>query len=186
MATQSNSELIAAVLQEWLNERMHNMKLILANHDITERNSMLVPSITITAPNITENNINAQMTMEDYYVFIDKGVKGIGGGYKNALEDGVYAFKNRYVGRKMVDKIGEYITRRPDKFQIRTSRSQSGADVLAIKRQVAWGTAVNVKKHGIGRTRFFTDSTTEKFEQQLADRLADRLGQNFEIKLSEV
>jgi hypothetical protein len=180
---QDNSALIAAILQEWLNERMHHMKLILSRHEITEQNSLLVPSITVTAPNISANNISGQIELEDYYIYVDKGVKGIGGGRKTALQDGVYSYKTPFVGRKMVNNIQAWIARKP--IKVRQSRQQSGADVMKQARAMSWAIAIEVKKTGIGRTRFFTDSTTEKFEQQLANRLLDRLGENFEIKLLE-
>jgi hypothetical protein len=188
---QDNSALISTVLQEWLNERMHNMKLILSRHEITEQNSLLVPSITVSAPKITAANINASIELEDYYIYVDKGVKGIGGGRKTALQDGVYSYKTPFVGRKMVKSMGAWITRKP--LKVNSGKYEhngkmygyKGASVMDNHRAMSWAIAIEVKKTGIGRTRFFTDSTTEKFEQQLANRLLDRLGENFEIKLLE-
>lgn len=161
--------IIANTLTVFLRERIKDMKSELDKNKITETNSELNKSIELVETKIQGNEYTAQITMEDYYVFIDQGVKGIG---KAAHDDkpmrkatGAYQFRTPNVNRKMVDSIREWGSRKP----------RAGVTKKNMN-SVAFLTAKKVKRLGIEQTLFFTNATTDEKLKKLDKMLQDNLG----------
>jgi hypothetical protein len=163
--------IISNTLTVFLRERIKEMKKTLTDNNITQTNSILHQSIELKDTTIKGNEYTAGIIMEDYYVFIDQGVKGIGKaphdkGMKKA--SGEYQFKTPFVNRKMVDSIREWGSRKP----------RAGV-TKANMNSVAYLTAKKVKRVGIEQTLFFTDATTPEKLAKLEQNLAKNLGDNF-------
>jgi hypothetical protein len=170
---QTANERVAAILQKWLNERTAQMVKILEVNEITRGPNQLPSEIAVPPITISIGNVGAELDLPDYYVFTDEGVKGIGGGYKSARSTGRYSFKNLYVSKAMVDSLQEWNARKGRKgITKETMRSD------------AFGTAVNVKKHGVGQTLFFTKALDQRYVDQLEQRLLEELGQEVEVNIS--
>jgi hypothetical protein len=163
--------IISNTLTVFLRERIKEMKKTLSDNNITQTNSILHQSIELKDTTIKGNEYTAGIIMEDYYVFIDQGVRGIGKaphdkGMKKA--SGEYQFKTPFVNRKMVDSIREWGSRKP----------RAGV-TKANMNSVAYLTAKKVKRVGIEQTMFFTDATTPEKLAKLEQDLAKNLGDNF-------
>jgi hypothetical protein len=163
--------IISNTLTVFLRDRIKEMKKTLSDNNITQTNSILHQSIELKDTTIKGNEYTAGIIMEDYYVFIDQGVKGIGKaphdkGMKKA--SGEYQFKTPFVNRKMVDSIREWGSRKP----------RAGV-TKANMNSVAYLTAKKVKRVGIEQTMFFTDATTPEKLAKLEQDLAKNLGDNF-------
>jgi hypothetical protein len=163
--------IISNTLTVFLRDRIKEMKKTLSDNNITQTNSILHQSIELKDTTIKGNEYTAGIIMEDYYVFIDQGVKGIGKaphdkGMKKA--SGEYQFKTPFVNRKMVDSIREWGSRKP----------RAGV-TKANMNSVAYLTAKKVKRVGIEQTMFFTDATTPEKIAKLEQDLAKNLGDNF-------
>jgi hypothetical protein len=170
---QTANERVAAILQEWLNERTAQMISILATNDITRGPNQLPSEISVPPITISIGNVGAELDLPDYYVFTDEGVKGIGGGYKSAITTGRYTFKNKYVSKAMVNSLQDWNAR----------KGRQGINVKNMK-SVAYATAINVKKHGIGQTLFFTKALDQRYIDQLEQRLLEELGKEVEVNIS--
>jgi hypothetical protein len=163
--------IISNTLTVFLRDRIKEMKKTLSDNNITQTNSILHQSIELKDTTIKGNEYTAGIIMEDYYVFIDQGVRGIGKaphdkGMKKA--SGEYQFKTPFVNRKMVDSIREWGSRKP----------RAGV-TKANMNSVAYLTAKKVKRVGIEQTMFFTDATTPEKIAKLEQNLAKNLGDNF-------
>jgi hypothetical protein len=163
--------IISNTLTVFLRDRIKEMKKTLTDNNITQTNSILHQSIELKDTTIKGNEYTAGIIMEDYYVFIDQGVRGIGKaphdkGMKKA--SGEYQFKTPFVNRKMVDSIREWGSRKP----------RAGV-TKANMNSVAYLTAKKVKRVGIEQTMFFTDATTPEKIAKLEQDLAKNLGDNF-------
>jgi hypothetical protein len=170
---QTANERVAAILQEWLNERTAQMVSILAANEITRGPNQLPSEIAVPPITISVSNVGAEIDLPDYYVFTDEGVKGIGGGYKSARSTGRYSFKNKYVSKAMVNALQDWNAR----------KGRQGINVKNMK-SVAYATAINVKKHGIGQTLFFTKALDQRYVDQLEQRLLEELGQEVSVNIS--
>jgi hypothetical protein len=164
--------IISNTLTVFLRERIKEMKKTLTDNNITQTNSILHQSIELKDTTIKGNEYTAGIIMEDYYVFIDQGVKGIGKGPKDKgmkKASGEYQFKTPFVNREMVDSIREWGSRKP----------RAGV-TKANMNSVAYLTAKKVKRVGIEQTMFFTDATTPEKLAKLEQDLIKNLGDNFE------
>lgn len=208
---QEISSKIADVLIDWAGERINNAKAILTKFEATTGVNNLYNSIAFNAPEIESNKISigigfSKGSSEDankYFMFVDEGVKGIGfasqkstarnvrsfgskasafGNKKTALTTGRFKFKNPYVGRKMVNSISEWIAGKP--ILIRTTKEQKGVDVLKRNKSVAFAIAKNIKRTGIGKTMFWSDTFNDKEYQILANRIAESLGGEYEVQFN--
>lgn len=175
MATkpQDTNLIILNTLSDFLNGRVGEMKAILEKNNITEQNSALNQSIEVVDTVVRGNNYSASVTMEDYYEFIDQGVKGIGkmphdGPMRKAT--GKFQFKTPFVNRRMVNSIRDWGARKP-----------RGGVTKANMDTVAYLTAKKVKRLGIRQTLFFTTATAPKKVAELEQALAENIGNNYEV-----
>jgi hypothetical protein len=129
----------------------------------------------------------------EYYDFQNKGVKGIKSGQPNSL----YKFRTLSVSKNMVEAILQWYLRH--KNYIRTEDQRKGLSPLQIKRktisnvadpkiklrQLATNTAKNIKKKGIGRVGFFEDNLDKAFGQEFQAKLAQALGQDIALTITQ-
>lgn len=184
------------------------MKKTLSDNNITESNSILNQSIELKDTTIKGNEYTAGIIMEDYYVFVDQGVKGIGDAImpfaitpkknkaakaakaakavkaKKAKEPEVIGPKNKETLKKA---SGEYQFKTPfvnrkmvDSIREWGSRKPRAGVTKANMNSVAYLTAKKVKRVGIEQTMFFTDATTPEKLAKLEQDLINNLGDNFE------
>lgn len=178
MAT-ARTEIIADILRDWGQEQVDNARSILqAKNAIAS--SQLLQSIRTIDTTSSPNVISIGITAEDYYTFVDEGVRGIGGGKKPKQSTGKYSFKNAFVGKRMKDAIADWITNKG--IQVRTSKAQSKVSVLQQRDRLAFVIARSIKKNGLEQTKFWSDTFTEDAYKDLADRIAKGLGGEFTIQ----
>ena len=174
-----NQSIINAVATEavkWANEATYQMKKNLA--DTGKGESLLSQSIAIEDTEITDTSVKLNWLLPDYYVFIDLGVRGV---QNKSKTFGSYAFKNLFVGRKMLASIEDWITRKG--LAIREGAPPI-KNIMDRRKAFALGTAVNVKKKGIEGTLFYSSVFTEAHLQVLAQRIEKAIGKDFEVKIT--
>ena len=177
IANQEPQEIIRDVLESWLQERADDMRDRLAKFKITAANSPLAQGIAPSAIVAKVGGYTATIDLDDYYEFIDQGVKGIGaaphdkGGLKK--NTGKFKYKTPFVSRGMVQSIRDWGARR-GRVGV-TSKNMN---------TVAYLTAKKVKRLGIEQTLFFTEAPDNMFIEELANRLNEALGQRFDIELT--
>jgi len=181
---QSLPDLINNLTIEWANERIAKAKKILNDNNIHPSKGSLLPQTIISKQSIDGNSLRIDFFADDYYIFIDKGVTGIGGGKKPLKPTtGDYKFKTSFVSRAMQESMKDWIRRRgvkpPEEFMPKAS---------AIKRTEGWSYVVakSVKRTGIGKTMFWSDTFNEKAYKDLADRIAKKIGGEYTIQLKGI
>jgi hypothetical protein len=163
-------EIVTDIVKDWLEERTNQMKAILESKGISPKSGALLPQdIKVPPINITATNYQAQLELEDYYEFVDEGVKGIQNQRPNT---GRFSFKNDKPNRKMVESIQDWGAR----------KGRQGVTKVNA-RSVAYATAISVKRKGIRETRFFRDSTEDRYTEQLITALQEALGKSFEVSI---
>ena len=163
-------EIVTDIVKDWLEERTNQMKAILESKGISPKSGAILPQdIKVPPINITATNYQAQLELEDYYEFVDEGVKGIQNQRPNT---GRFSFKNDKPNRKMAMSLMDWAARGSHKGI--TKENALG---------YAYGRAVNIKRRGIRETRFFRDSTEDRYTEQLITSLQNALGNSFEISI---
>jgi len=173
---QSIIEAVALEAQKWANEATYQMKKNLA--DTGKDKSLLSQSIMIEDTEITDTSVKINWLLPDYYVFIDLGVRGVQNKVKTF---GSYAFKNLFVGRKMLSSIEDWITRKGIKVR---QGKEPLKNVLDRRKSIAFAIARSVKKKGIEGTLFYTSVFTEASLQVLASRIEKAIGKDFEVNIT--
>jgi hypothetical protein len=172
---------IADITQQWADEKVKKAKGILNANGI--HNQQQLPASIRTYQSIGKSGILIEFFANDYYIFIDEGVEGIGGGKKpKKPTTGKYKFKTPYVGRKMVDNIQDWIARKP--ILIRKNKTESAKQsVIPRAQSIAYVIAKSVKRTGIGKTMFWSDTFNEKAYEDLANRIGKALGREIKITI---
>jgi hypothetical protein len=163
-------EIVTDIVKDWLEERTNQMKAILESKGISPKSGAILPQdIRVPPINITATNYQAQLELEDYYEFVDEGVKGVQNQRPNT---GRFSFKNDKPNKKMAMSLMDWAAR--------------GAHKGITKDNAlgyAYGRAVNIKRRGIRETRFFRDSTEDRYTEQLITSLQNALGNSFEVSI---
>lgn len=172
---------IADITQAWADEKIKKAKGILNAHGI--HNSMQLPMSIRTLQTVDKSGILIEFFANDYYIFVDEGVEGIGGGKKpKKPTTGKYKFKTPYVGRKMVDNIQDWIARKP--ILIRRNKTEdSKTSVVPRAQSIAYVMAKSIKRTGIGKTMFWSDTFNESAYEDLANRIGQALGREIRITI---
>ena len=176
MAAEENiNDKIGEILHEWFEDRVQGMKDTLAAFNIVDGSSLLPNEISVPPINQTASGINVELSLPDYYEFVDEGVKGIGNlkaGWTAAKSSGRFSFKTQFVSRKMVDSIKEWGAR----------KGRQGVP-RANMDGVAFGTAKKIKRTGLRQTMFFTDNFKEEHLRDLEQRIIEATGLAFELRM---
>lgn len=177
-------ETMASVLQEWGNEATYQMKRNLKSR-LKQRAqvSELEQSINFDRTRATVNGAVVEWSLNDYWIYIDLGVKGVKNKVKTYTSKdypGGFKFKNLGVGFQMRDAMQNYIARKGIKVDAKEGQSR-----LQASFQKAYAMSKAVKKKGIEGTRFYSDVFNEQGFDRLAKKLEKALGQTVEITFVE-
>ena len=138
----------------------------------------------------TKNGIIIEVFVNDYYKFIDKGVKGIGRNNKNTTSP--YKFRTLNPSQSHVSAIRKWINRNGIKARA-TDVKKYGA-VGRENRQpqdksLAYIIARSIKSKGLERTGFWTDSieqTFKDFDVKMSQALGIDIRVNLENMVKEI
>lgn len=124
------------------------------------------------------NKFSIEIQMNEYWKFVDKGVRGVQGG------TGEFQFKTIYPSKKMKNAIKSWLntrTRRALKYKAINKMERTDKSLKAKKTKaksegmttesMAYAMATNIKKNGIKPTYFFTDAmkvTQRVFRKEIA------------------
>jgi hypothetical protein len=183
--TQEMINTTAKVLQEWGNEATAQMQQLLKKRlKQNSQVSQLAESIDWTGSKVTTNGTTAVWNLNDYWIYIDLGVKGTKNRaktYTNVDYPAGFKFKNLGVPPQMRNAMQSYIARKG--IKVRQSVRESKQTVIERSFQMAHAMSVAVKKKGIDGTRFYSDVFNDKGFKRLTDKLEKALGQEVEIKI---
>lgn len=181
-------EIAANVLVDWSNELQKKMldKLDKPNdkgYPLAYR-SLLRQEIGAggEVEQIGSTAIRYQLLLPDYYVYVDLGVKGIKSTYPSSAQS-PYKYKFKFPGSNMVASLEKFVT--TVGVKVRRDKSQLKERVFDSRKSIAFAIGVNVKKKGIAARRFISDVVTDAEIQSLSDRLAEAIGDNFELTVSD-
>ena len=169
------TEKIAEVLAEWSQGRIDNAKDLLKSQAIPYT-SPLNQSIQTTELKVQGLNIGIGFTANDYYIYIDEGVKGL----KNRVQNsGVFSFKTPFPSRDMIKSLEDYIPR----YGIVPS---GGGKKVTIpkKEKAAIGMAYAIKQKGVNQKPFWKPTFNEAAFNDLASRLEEALGEDINLTLT--
>lgn len=182
---QSTIDKAAQILQEWGNEATEQMKKLLKERlKQTAQVSELAQSIDFTGTQVTTDGATAIWNLNDYWVFVDLGVKGVYNRSKTYTSKDYpagFKFKTLGVGFKMATAFQSYIARKG--IKVRQSREESKQSVKDRSFKMAYAMALAVKKKGITGTRFYSDVFNDKGFKRLTDKLNKSLGEDIEVKI---
>jgi len=187
--TQEIRDGISEILREWGNERAENAKQILRDKNAVA-SSVLLQAIKNFDVEIKNGTIvipfgfeyDEESDVSKYWMFVDEGVQGIGGGRKSAITTGRFKYKDN----------GKWIPAKPIQRWITEKGITPPADfmpkVKLLKRVEGWSyvLARSIKKTGIGKTMFWSDTFNEKAYKDLADRIAKKIGGEYTIQLKGI
>ena len=181
--TQEMMQITASVLQEWGTKQTEQMqKLLLARVKAgNATDNLLARSIIFDGSKVTTNGTTAVWNLNDYWVYVDLGVKGVKNKSKTYTSPDFpsgFQFKTLGVGFKMLHAFTDYITRKGIKVI-----TEPGEKVIEAQFSMAHAMAKAVKKKGLDGTRFYSDVFNEAGFKRLNDILEKALGQEIEITI---
>jgi hypothetical protein len=165
---------ISEVLKQWADERQKKAVETLDSQFAVK--PLLGQSITTTELKVDGLNIGIGFTANDYYIYIDEGVRGL----KNRVQtSGVFSFKTPFPSRDMIKSLEDYIPR----YGIVPS---GGGKKVTIpkKEKAAIGMAYAIKQKGIKQKPFWKPTFNEAAFNDLAARLEDALGEDINLTLT--
>jgi PBP1b-binding outer membrane lipoprotein LpoB len=81
----------------------------------------------------------------------------------------------------MISNLQDYIARKG--IPVRTSKSQSGAEVIQNSFTMAQSMADAIKMKGIDGTQFYSDTFNDESYRELTEQLSKVIGQEVEFRL---
>jgi hypothetical protein len=165
---------ISEVLKQWADERQKKAVETLDSQFAVK--PLLGQSITTTELKVQGLNIGIGFTANDYYIYLDEGVKGL----KNRVQtSGVFSFKTPFPSRDMIKSLEDYIPR----YGIVPS---GGGKKVTIpkKEKAAIGMAYAIKQKGIKQKAFWKPTFNEAAFNDLAARLEEALGEDINLTLT--
>ena len=129
------------------------------------------------------DTISVQLVMNDYWKYVDKGVKGRKSTYaESSASPFQYPASPKSSSGKFQNSLQLWIAQKP--IQVRTSPEQSGRQVRNINASIAYAMRSSIIDKGIRATNFFSSVINEQSLQTLTDQLEKQLGKKVEIGLS--
>ena len=171
-----------SVLIEWSNEATFEMQKLLRERlkkNASNSESQLSASINFEGTQATEAGAVATWTLDDYYIFVDLGVKGVNNKSKTYTSDDYpagFQFKNLGTPPQMIDAMKNYISRKGIPLQ------DLQGNKMTIE-QKAFQMSKAVKSKGTDGTRFYSDVFNDKGFKRLTDKLERSIGGEFEVKI---
>ena len=163
---------ISEVLKQWADERQKKAVETLDKQFAVK--PLLGQSITTTELKVEGLNIGIGFTADDYYIYLDEGVRGLKNQVKNS---GVFSFKTPFPSRDMIKSIALYIPRVP------ANPKYPRNNKFTIEK-AAIGMAFAVKQKGVNQKPFWKPTFNEAAFNDLASRLEDALGEDINLTLT--
>lgn len=165
---------ISGILQRFGQQAIDTMKANLRKHDVDPGN--LYQAIILEPIEVMRTQYTMKITMPDYAMYVDRGVKGwqqIPAGASQSP----YQFKKNTppipsgpLYRWAYKKRGLYSTR--------PSRKGKGINSQAALRSFVWFMQRSIKRKGLRARPFFTDTITNDFKSDLENALAGSMRQD--------
>jgi hypothetical protein len=166
------TKLISQVLDDWADERQKKAVETLDSQFAVK--PLLGQSITTTELKVEGLNIGIGFTADDYYIYLDEGVRGLKNKVKNS---GVFSFKTPFPSRDMIKNLKDYIPRYPNNNAFPKPKKDT-IEKAAIRMAYA------VKQKGVNQKPFWKPTFNEAAFNDLAARLEDALGEDINLTLT--
>jgi hypothetical protein len=163
---------ISEVLKQWADEREKKAVETLDSQFAVK--PLLGQSITTTELKVDGLNIGIGFTADDYYIYLDEGVRGLKNKVKNS---GVFSFKTPFPSRDMIKNLRDYIPRYPNNSAFPKPNKYT-------VEKAAIGMAFAVKQKGVNQKPFWKPTFNEAAFNDLAARLEDALGGDINLTLT--
>jgi hypothetical protein len=163
---------ISEVLKLWADERQKKAVETLDSQFAVK--PLLGQSITTTELKVDGLNIGIGFTANDYYIYLDEGVRGLKNQVKNS---GVFSFKTPFPSRDMIKNLRDYIPRYPNNSAFPKPNKYT-------VEKAAIGMAYAVKQKGVNQKPFWKPTFNEAAFNDLAARLEDALGEDINLTLT--
>jgi hypothetical protein len=163
---------ISEVLKQWADEREKKAVETLDSQFAVK--PLLGQSITTTELKVDGLNIGIGFTADDYYIYLDEGVRGLKNKVKNS---GVFSFKTPFPSRDMIKNLKDYIPRYPNNNAFPKPKKDT-IDKAAIRMAYA------VKQKGVNQKPFWKPTFNEAAFNDLAARLEEALGEDINLTLT--
>jgi len=180
----------ADVLLEWGNENAEQMRKLLRERLKQKKTeSNLAQSIHANNPTIKGQVVTMQIDLNDYWMFVDLGVKGLVNKsalgiptktYTNKDYPSGFSFKNMATPPQMITNLQDYIARKG--IQARQG-NESTSKVIQTSFQMAEAMASAIKMKGIDGTKFYSDTFNQESYNELTTKLSSIIGQEVEFRL---
>ena len=166
------TEVISKVLKEWADDR------VVTAIDTLDKQFAIKPllgqSITTTELKVQGLNIGIGITADNYYIYLDEGVKGLRNKVKNS---GLFSFKTPFPSRDMIKNLKDYIPRYPNNNNFPKPKKDT-IEKAAVRMAYA------VKQKGVNQKPFWKPTFNEAAFNDLASRLEDALGEDINLTLT--
>lgn len=166
------TEIISKVLKDWADDRVVTAVKTLDSQ--FELKPLLGQSITTTELKVQGLNIGIGITADDYYIYLDEGVRGLRNQVKNS---GLFSFKTPFPSRDMVKSLALYIPRVPANPKYPRNNKYT-IEKAALRMAYA------VKQKGVNQKPFWKPTFNEEAFNDLASRLEDALGEDINLTLT--
>ena len=163
---------ISEVLKQWADEREKKAVETLDSQFAVK--PLLGQSITTTELKVDGLNIGIGFTADDYYIYLDEGVRGLKNKVKNS---GVFSFKTPFPSRDMIKNLKDYIPRYPNNNTFPKPKKDT-IEKAAIRMAFA------VKQKGVNQKPFWKPTFNEAAFNDLASRLEEALGGDINLTLT--
>jgi hypothetical protein len=163
---------ISEVLKQWADERQKKAVETLDSQFAVK--PLLGQSITTTELKVEGLNIGIGFTADDYYIYLDEGVRGLKNKVKNS---GVFSFKTPFPSRDMIKNLKDYIPRYPNNNAFPKPKKDT-IEKAAIRMAYA------VKQKGVNQKPFWKPTFNEAAFNDLASRLEEALGEDINLTLT--
>jgi hypothetical protein len=163
---------ISEVLKQWADERQKKAVETLDSQFAVK--PLLGQSITTTELKVEGLNIGIGFTADDYYIYLDEGVRGLNNKVKNS---GVFSFKTPFPSRDMIKNLKDYIPRYPNNNAFPKPKKDT-IEKAAIRMAYA------VKQKGVNQKPFWKPTFNEAAFNDLASRLEEALGGDINLTLT--
>ena len=183
----------ASALKLWGNANAEQMRQLLRQrlkHKNTESN--LAQSIVLKNPTVKGTVVNMEIELNDYWMFIDLGVKGLRNRsgkttgsiptktYTNKDFPSGFSFRNMATPPQMISNLQDFIARKGLPARV---ANESTSQVIQTSFQMAESMAIAIKLKGIDGTKFYTDTFNQESYNELTTMLSDIIGQEVEFRL---
>jgi hypothetical protein len=166
------TEIISQVLKEWADDT------VVTAIDTLDKQFAVKPllgqSITTTELKVQGLNIGIGITADDYYIYLDEGVRGLKNKVKNS---GLFSFKTPFPSRDMIKNLKDYIPRYPNNNNFPKPKKDT-IEKAAVRMAYA------VKQKGVNQKPFWKPTFNEAAFNDLASRLEDALGEDINLTLT--